>query len=286
MVSPGLRREAVLHVQECLEVSERRACTAVGQPRSTQRYCPQPGDLEKKLTSRMHELVRENPRYGYRRIAALLRADGWAVNVKRVHRLWRREGFKVPVRQIKKRRLGTSANGIVRKSAQWPNHVWAWDFVHDRTRGGNALKLLTVVDEYTRQCICLEVRRHMKGADVAEVLMEAMAHYGVPGHIRSDNGPEFIAKQLRRTLGELGVGTLYIEPGSPWQNGFAESFNSKLRDELLSCEVFESLTEAKYLARQWRRSYNTHRPHSSLGYQTPAAFAATCPAGAGYGNAA
>jgi transposase InsO family protein len=236
----------------------------------------------------MHELVRENPRYGYRRITALLRACGWKVNVKRVHRLWKREGFRVPVRKVKKRRLGSSANGITRQSAERPNQVWAWDFVHDRTTGGNALKLLTIVDEYTRQCICLEVRRHMKGADVAEVLMEAMATCGVPEHIRSDNGPEFIAAQLRRTLAELGVGTLYVNPGSPWQNGFAESFNSKLRDELLSCEEFESLAEAKYLARQWREGYNTRRPHSALGYQTPARFAATCPShgGAGCGNAA
>lgn len=276
MVGPAPKRAAVRHVRERLGVSERRACRTIKQPRSTQRYEAKASDCERRLAAAMHDLVRANPRYGYRRIAALLCRQGWRVNVKRVHRLWKREGFKVPKRQVRRRRLGHSINGCGRNRAQRRNHVWAWDFVHDRTAGGRALKWFSVVDEFTRQCLVLEVRRSIKAPDVMTMLFEAAARYGAPQHIRSDNGPEFIAGQVRVGLAQLGVGTLYIEPGSPWQNGHAESFGSKLRDELLNRELFASLHEAQVVAKDWRENYNTQRPHSALGYQTPAAFAAGC----------
>jgi transposase InsO family protein len=221
-------------------------------------------------------VVRENPSYGYRRVAQQLCADGWRVNTKRVHRLWKREGFRVPRRQVRKRRLGSGANSCTRHRAMRPRHVWTWDFFQDRTAGGKRLKWFALVDEYTRQCVCLEVRRSITAADVAAMLEQAICVHGVPEHVRSDNGPEFVARHVRGALGSMGVATLYIEPGAPWQNGYAESFGSRLRDELLNCELFTSLTEAQVLTHDWRHSYNTRRPHSSLGYMTPAAFAQRC----------
>jgi transposase InsO family protein len=223
----------------------------------------------------MLQLVRRHPRYGYRRIWALLGAEGFKVNRKRVHRLWQREGLKVPVKQHKKRRLGTSDNGIVRHRASHKDHVWAWDFVHDRTEDGRTLKWLSVVDEYTRECLALEARRSFTSGDVIEVLRELVLIRGRPMHIRSDNGPEFIAKAICSWLESARVKTLYIEPGAPWENGYAESFHGRLRDELLDAELFTCLAEAKMLSMQWRLEYNHRRPHSSLGYVTPAAFAAS-----------
>ncbi len=258
-----------------LEVSQRRACRALDQPRSTQRYRPQVADDEAVLVAAMHALVRRHPRYGYRRIWALLRADGWEVNRKRVYRLWKREGFKVPRKQRKKRRWGTRQNGCMRRTARFKDDVWAWDFIHDRDARGRPLKWLSLVDEFTRECLLLEVARSIKATDVVEWLGEVMLIRGVPQHIRSDNGPEFIARAIRRFLTAVGVETLYIAPGSPWENGYAESFHSRLRDELLNAEVFEGLRDAKALAGHWKNEYNHRRPHSSLGYQTPAAYA-TC----------
>lgn len=225
----------------------------------------------------MLELVRRHPRYGYRRIWALLRREGWRVNRKRVHRLWRKQGLKVPRKQRKKRRLGSSANSCVRRPAEHKDHVWAWDFLHDRTTDGRALKWLTLVDEYTRECLALEVRRGMTAGAVSEVLAGVVRRRGAPMHIRSDNGPEFIAKAIRSWMTGAGLETLYIEPGAPWENGYAESFNSKVRDELLNAEEFVSLLEARVLAKEWRREYNHVRPHSSLGYRTPAEYGAMCP---------
>lgn len=275
-MSPSRRREAVEHVQRQLpEVSERRGCKTLGQPRSTQRYRPKRADDEGRLIKRMHELARSNPRHGYRMITGWLRGEGWRVNHKRVHRLWRREGLKVRQNTHKKRRLGSSENGVVRHRADHKDHVWAWDFIHDRTEDGRALKWLSVVDEYTRECLALEVARSITSTDVIDVLIELMHVRGVPEHIRSDNGPEFIAKALRRWLASASVETLYIEPGAPWQNGYAESFHSRLRDELLNCELFTCLAEAKHLATQWRLEYNHRRPHSSLGYVPPASYAAS-----------
>lgn len=262
-------------MQKQLVVSERRACEVLEQPRSSQRYQPQPREGEAKLVKRMLELARRHPRYGYRFVWALLREEGFKVNRKRVYRLWRKEGLKVPVKRHKKRRLGTSENGIVHHRATHKDHVWTWDFVHDRTEDGRAIKWLSIVDEHTRECLALEARRSFKSVDVIDVLKELFLIRGVPQHIRSDNGSEFIAHAIRTWLESSAVTTLYIEPGSPWENGYVESFHSRLRDELLDSELFTCLAEAKMLSTQWRLEYNHRRPHSSLGYMSPAVFAAS-----------
>ncbi len=248
------------------------------QPRRTQRYQTRRPDGEwdeTKLVTRIHELVARHPRRGYRLIWAMLRGEGWRVNRKRIWRLWKKEGLKVVRKQVKKRRLGNGGNGIMRRRATYKDHVWAWDFIFDRTSNGRSIKWLSIVDEYTRECLALEVGRTMTAGDVVDVLIELSHVRGIPRHIRSDNGPEFIAAAIRSWLGTSGIGVLYVEPGSPWQNGYAESFHARLRDELLNAEVFETLGEAKTLAMQWRLEYNHRRPHSSLGYVTPAAFAAS-----------
>jgi putative transposase len=266
-----------------LGVSERRACRALGQPRSTQRYAGAGRGRDEALLVRVRELAREHPRYGYRRVTALLRREGWPVNRKRVHRLWRREGLKVPQVQRKRRRLGSSDNGCTRHRAERPDHVWSYDFVMDQTADGRRLKILPVVDEYTRECLAIEVERSLTAEGVVSTLEYLFEVRGVPGHIRSDNGPEFIAEAVRGWLARRGSETLYIEPGSPWENAYSETFNSRLRDELLNREVFETLTEAKVLLEDHRLEYNHRRPHSSLGYRTPAEFAASC-RGAGPGD--
>ena len=224
----------------------------------------------------MLDLSRRHPRYGYRRITTLLRREGWRVNRKRVHRLWRREGLKVVVKQRKIRRLGSSDNSVVRRKAEHINHVWSYDFVMDQTENGRQLKFLPVLDEYTRECLTLEVARRMTSRDVIEVLENLFMVRGVPKYIRSDNGPEFIAKAIKTWLGEIGVKTLYIEPGSPWENAYSESFNSRFRDEFLNRELFGSVLEARVLSGDWRLDYNHHRPHSSLGDLTPVEFAESC----------
>lgn len=299
MVSPTRRRQAVNEVQGSMkvadcgadrvadsgadpgtiktrvcDVSERRACRVLGQPRSTQRYTPRRGDRDRALVQRMLQLVRCHPRYGYRRIWALLKAEGWRVNRKRVYRLWRQEGLKVPRRQRKKRRLGSSANGVVHHRAERKNHVWCYDFVSDQTDDGRTLKLLTIEDEFTRECLAIDVERSITSKEVIEALRFLFEVRAAPEFIRSDNGPEFIAQALRSWLKESGVETLYIEPGSPWENAYAESFNSRFRDELLDRELFTSLREAKVVVEDYRLEYNHRRPHSSLGYLTPAAYAA------------
>jgi putative transposase len=278
VVTADQRRQAVRLLREAFGVSERRACRVLGQPRSTQRQQPKKAkEGEERLVARMLELVRLHPRYGYRRIWALLRREGWRVNRKRVHRLWRQQGLKVPRKQRKKRRLGSSANSCVRRPAEYQGHVWAWDFLHDRTADGRPLKWFTLVDEYTRECLALEVRRGMTAKAVGVVLAGVVRERGAPAHIRSDNGPEFIAKAIRAWMSAAGLETLYIAPGAPWENGYAESFNSKVRDELLNAEEFTSLLEAGVLGKAWKQEYNHARPHSSLGYRTPAEFAASCP---------
>jgi putative transposase len=279
VVTAGQRRQAVRHLRDTFGVSERRACRVLGQPRSTQRQAAKPKEEEGRLVARMLELVRRHPRYGYRRIWALLRREGWRVNRKRVHRLWRQQGLKVPRKQRKKRRLGCSANSCVRRPAEHKDHVWAWDFLHDRTADGGPLKWFTLVDEYTRECLALEVRRGMTARAVNEVLAGVVRARGAPAHLRSDNGPEFIAQAIRAWMAGAGLETLYIEPGAPWENGYAESFNSKVRDELLNAEEFGSLREAQVLAKEWRQEYNHVRPHSSLGYRTPAEFGEMAPRG-------
>jgi putative transposase len=251
-------------------VSERRACRVLGQPRSTRRRAAHVPDDEPALVRRMVELATRYGRYGYRRVAALLRAEGWRVNHKRVERLWRREGLKVPQRQPKRRRLWLNDGSCVRLRPAHPGHVWSYDFVKCRTSDGRALRLLTVIDEYTRECLAIDVARKITADDVPGRLGELSIRRGVPGHIRSDNGPEFAARAVRRWLGAVGVKTLFIAPGSPWENGYVESFNGKLRDELLNPELFDTLLEARVLVERWRRTYNAVRPHSAPGYRPPA----------------
>ena len=200
------------------------------------------------------------------------------MNYKRVYRLWRLEGLKVPKKHRKRRHLGSSANGCIRRRAERPNDVWALDFIHDRTRPGQPLKWLGIVDEFTRECLSLEVNRGITSERVLDILVDLFVDRGVPNHVRCDNGPEFIATAIREHLKRTGVDALYIEPGSPWQNGYAESFFSRLRDELLNCEEFENLAEAAWFSAEWRTDYNEERPHSSLGYQTPAEYARRCAA--------
>ena len=261
-----------------LGVSERRACGAIGQPRSTQRYVGPKAEHDRRLVERMIGLSRENPRYGYRRVWALLRREGWSVNKKRVHRLWRKEGLKVPKRQRKRRRLleGTSENGCARRRAEHKDHVWSYDFVMDRTEDGRRLKMMPVVDEHTRECLVIEVGRSITAEDVIGILARLFGQRGAPAFIRSDNGPEFVARALKRWLEVSEVGTLYIEPGSPWENAYAETFIGRFGDELLKREAFAGLVEAKVLAEEYREHYNHRRPHSSLSYRTPSEFAASC----------
>ena len=251
-------------------MSERRACRVVGQARATQRYIPTESSVERALRARIVALATRFGRYGYRRITALLRQEGWRVNHKRVERLWREEGLRVPRKQPKRGRLWLADGLIVRRRAERPNHVWSYDFVFDRTADGRPLRMLAIVDEHTRECLAIDVARRLNSQDVLARLAELCVARGVPEHIRSDNGPEFAAKAVRRWLGRVGVQTLFIEPGSPWENGYIESFNGKLRDEFLNLERFDTLLEAQVLIERWRLDYNHLRPHSALGYRPPA----------------
>ncbi len=258
------------HVRQTLRVSERRACRVLGQARTTQRHRPKPSLDEERLVTQMIELATRYGRYGYRRITGLLRWDGWRVNHKRIERLWRREGLKVPKKQPKRGRLWLGDGSCIRLRSEHRNHVWAYDFVADRTRDGRPLKMLTIVDEYTRECLAIEVGRQMKSIDVLQVLSDLFVERGTPEYLRSDNGPEFTAGLIREWLHRVDVDTLFIEPGSPWENGYVESFNGKFRDEFLDREILYTLQEAKVLIERWRKEYNTIRPHSSLGYRPPA----------------
>ena len=262
-----------------LGVSERRACQVLGQHRSTQRKLPRAPDDEAALTADIVELAKTYGRYGYRRITALLRSAGWAVNAKRVQRIWRREGLKVPAKHPKRGRLWLNDGSCVRLRASWPNHVWSYDFVEGQTHEGKKFRMLCLIDEFTREALAIRVKRKLKSTDVLETLADVMICRGTPDYIRSDNGPEFIALTLRKWIADVGTQTAYIEPGSPWENGYCESFNSKLRDELLNVEVFYSLREAEVLIESWRRHFNTVRPHSSLGYIPPAPEAVLPPSG-------
>jgi transposase InsO family protein len=258
------------HVTAALGVSERVACRVLGQHRSTQRKAPSRPDDEAALTADIINLARQYGRYGYRRITALLRADGWQVNAKRVERIWRLEGLKVPPRQPKRGRLWLNDGSCVRLRPERPNHVWAYDFVEDRTRDGRKFRLLCVVDEFTREALCIRVARKLSSSDVIDVLSDLFITRGVPAFIRSDNGGEFTATAVQDWISKIGAKAAYIAPGSPWENGYIESFNGKLRDELLDGEVFNTLAEARVLIERWRRHYNTVRPHSALGYRPPA----------------
>jgi len=239
------------------------------QARMTQRYTPQVVDEEERLAARVIELATQYGRYGYRRITALLSQESWQVNHKKIERIWRQEGLKVPQKQPKRRRLWLNDGSCIRLRPQFKGHVWSYDFVTARTSDGKAFRMLNIIDEYTRECLGILVKRRITSQDVIDRLFELFIFKGIPEHIRSDNGPEFTAKAIRGWLNRIGVKTLFIEPGSPWENGYIESFNGKLRDELLNREIFTTLTEARVLIEQWRKEYNHIRPHSSLGYRPP-----------------
>jgi putative transposase len=271
LLSPARRRVCIEHVRDKLQVSERRVCRALGQHRSTQRKIPRGRDDEERLTADIIELARRYGRYGYRKIAELLRSTaGWVVNDKRVERIWRREGLKVPAKQPKRGRLWLADGSCLRLRAERPNHVWSYDFVEDRTHDGRKYRMLNVIDEFTHECLAIRVARKLKATDVLDVLSDLFILRGVPGHVRSDNGPEFVAKAVQQWITAVGAKTAYIAPGSPWENGFIESFNARLRDELLDGEIFYSLREAQVVIESWRRHYNMVRPHASLGYRAPA----------------
>lgn len=269
-MSPAKKRRAIQRAQQALQVSERRACRAAEQPRSTQRLEPRIKSDEEPLRQAVIALALEYGRYGYRQITGLLRLDGWRVNHKRIERIWRQEGLKVPKKQPKRRRLWMNDGSCIRLRPERKNHVWTYDFVADRTHDGRSMRMLTVLDEYTRECLAIRVERKIKADGVLEELSRLMVDRGTPEHLRSDNGSEFTAEAVREWLANVGVKTLFIEPGSPWENGYIESFNGKLRNELLNGEIFDTLKEAKVVIEDWRRHYNTIRPHSSLGYRPPA----------------
>ncbi len=240
----------------------------MGQWRGTQRYIVTQRNDEDELTRAILQLASEYGRYGYRRITALLCDAGWEVGKDRVQRIWRREGLKVPQKQRPRGRLWLNDGSCVRLRPEHENHVWSYDFVRADTHDGRTLRLLTLIDEYTRKCLAIRVARRLNSYDLIETLADLMLVQGIPEHLRSDNGPEFIAERLRQWLSAVGAKTLYIEPGSPWENGYCESFNGKLQDECLKGEIFYSLKEAQVVIEQWRVHYNTVRPHSSLGYRS------------------
>jgi len=251
-------------------LSERHACRLLGQWRGTQRYITTQRDDEDALTRAIIQLASQYGRYGYRRITVLLQRAGWNVGRDRVQRIWRREGLRVPEKQKPRGRLWLNDGSCVRLRPEHENHVWSYDFVSSFTHDGRTLRVLTLIDEFTRKCLALLVARRLNSYDLIETLADVMLIHGVPEHIRSDNGPEFVAKKLRNWLSAVGAKTLYIEPGSPWENGYCESFNGKFRDECLNGEIFYSLKEAQVVIEQWRVQYNEVRPHSSLGYRPPA----------------
>jgi putative transposase len=267
----------VSRICDVLHISERRACEVLGQPRATQRRVRCTSGEEEALSRRIVELATKYDRYGYRRITALLRRESWKVNHKRVERIWRREGLKVPKKQPKRGRLWLNDGSCVRLRPEHRDDVWSYDFLLAKTADGRAFRLLTVLDEFTRECLAILVSRSITSQDVIDQLFQLFVMRGVPEHIRSDNGPEFTAREIRKWLSNLEVRTLFIERGSPWENGYIESLNGKLRDELLNREEFTTLAEARVLVADWRREYNVFRPHSALSYRAPAPEAVLVP---------
>jgi putative transposase len=265
-------------------MTERRACRLANQPRGTQRYRAIRREDEDTLTQAIIQLASQYGRYGYRRIAALLKLAGWQVGKDRVERIWRREGLKVPQKQKPRSRLWLNDGSCVRLRPERERHVWSYDFVSARTHDGRSVRILNLIDEYTRECLMVRAERRWSSARVIGALADVMVVKGVPEHLRSDNGPEFVARDLGKWLAKTGTKTLYIEPGSPWENGYCESFNSKLRDEFLNGEIFYSIKELRVLAERWRVHYNTIRPHSSLGYRPPAPEAWLTRAHTGHGE--
>jgi putative transposase len=270
MVSPSTKRRAVKLAIETGIGTTAEACRALGLARSSYYRNSTMSTESRSFQKQIVSLSQEHPRYGYRRVTALLRREGHEVNAKRVQRMRRKEGLQVSRRQRKLRRLGLST--AERQRATQANHVWSWDFVEDQTENGTRFRVLTLIDEHTRECLAMHVDWSIRAVDVIKVVEAAMARYGVPTHLRSDNGPEFIAYAIQDWLGDKNVKTIYITPGSPWENAYIESFHDKLRDECLNREIFGSLWEARVVIEQWRLYYNAERPHSSLGYQTPNEF--------------
>jgi transposase InsO family protein len=275
MVSPTVKRRAVNVLQDRLGFSERLACRVVGQSRSTQRHERKLAAEDHALRVQSHAFAVAHPRWGYRRAHHHLRAQGWCVNRKRVARLWRQEGLKVPVLKHKRRRLGDQTTDAKRLRAERPGHVWAFDFQADQTADGRALRLLNIIDEFTRESLIMLVERSIDAPTVVACLQQAVARRGAPMFLRCDNGPEMTSHALERWCQRSGTETAFIDPGAPWQNPFVESFHSRVRDELLDVEEFSCLAEARVVAGDWREEYNNRRPHSSLGYLTPAQFAAS-----------
>jgi len=256
-----------------LEFSERRACLLTGQHRSTQRHePPAPADDDRDLRGQLREIAADKPRWGYRRAHGHLRSNGWPVNRKRVQRLWREEGLRVPQKTRKRRRTGDPEARWLR--AERPNQLWAIDYQYDQTSDGRMLRLLNIVDEFTREALVMQVGRSITAQQTVTALQALVAQRGAPENVRCDNGPELTAHALRDWCAGAQVTTSYIEPGAPWQNPFAESFNARVRDELLNLEEFSCLAEAQILAEAWRKTFNRDHPHSALGYRSPAAFAA------------
>ena len=268
MVSPAQNKQAVAYVVDQRLCSERRACRYLGVHRSTYRYpVKSPLPQQVQLHQRIVSLSWQYPRYGYRRIRAILEREGWSVSRKQVQRIRRKEGLKVHPKPQRIPRQGVSTG--LPTQATHRNHVWTWDFIFDRTDKGSTLKMLTMLDEYTRQCLAIRIERQIRSGQVLATLWQAMMQYGIPEHIRSDNGTEFIAGKIQRWLRVNQIKTLYIEPGSPWQNGYIESFHSRFRDECLNREWLLNLREARVVIEDWRQHYNTERPHSRLGYLSP-----------------
>ncbi len=253
-----------------MKVSERRICRVLGQHRSTQRYQPRSREDEDRLVADMIELARQYGGYGYRRVAALLRDAGWQVSDGRVERLWKREGLKVPPKQPKEGRLWLNDGSCIRLRPEHKNHVWSYDFVHCRTDDGRAFRTLNILDEFSRECLAIRVKRKLNSTDVIDALTDLFILRGPPAFVRSDNGPEFVAQAVRDWIAAVGAKTAFIEPGSPLENGYVESFNARFRDELLNREIFYSLREAQIIIEGWRKHYNTKRPHSALSYRPPA----------------
>ena len=263
------RRLAVQHARD-KGISERQACRLVGQWRTTQRYQATQCEDEDRLTQSILALASKYGRFGYRRITALLKLAGWQVGKDRVQRIWRKEGLKVPAKQKPRGRLWLNDGSCIRLRPTHRNHVWSYDFLDAQTHDGRSLRLLVLIDEYTRECQAIRVARRLNSSHVIELLGDCMLEHGVPEHVRSDNGAEMTARRVKSWLAGVGTKPLFIEPGSPWENGYCESFNGKLRDECLNGEIFYSLKEAQVVIEQWRKFYNTERPHSALGYRPPA----------------
>ncbi len=269
-MSPSRRRGCIDLVRQILNVSERRACLVLGQHRSTQRKVPRGRADEERLRQDIITLSETYGRYGYRMVTGLLNNAGWHVNHKRVERIWRSEGLKVPRKHKKRGRLWLNDGSCVRLRPKRPNHVWSYDFVHERTHDGRAFRTLNIIDEFSKEALMIRVNRKLNSTDVVDALTDLFILRGPPAYIRSDNGPEFVAEKVRKWITTVGAKTAFIEPGSPWENGYCESFNSRFRDELLNGEIFYTLKEAQIIIEKWRVHYNTVRPHSSLGYKPPA----------------